>query len=209
MGLSELREKVGIDLGRTQHRRLLMVGVDPLRVEAGGRSDFGMPELRRDVTQRDVAGEELASVGISQILESPAANVRALQDVLPLSPAKLGCPDFDGGRKLDFAAIIVRGGRYGTEGLPAGVSASRRCPSRLPRSCLRSTSRRSPRCSFEGPARVIAARLSQPGFQGHAIASRPPHAVCSAVQRRASLSRCRATKAGGDYQRRLRQRCSA
>ena len=26
------------------------------------------------------------------------------------------CPDFDGGRILDFAAIIVRGGRYGTEG---------------------------------------------------------------------------------------------
>ena len=48
-----------------------------------------MPELRRDVTQRDIAGEELASVGISQILETPAADVCALQDVLPLSPAKL------------------------------------------------------------------------------------------------------------------------
>ena len=31
----------------------------------------------------------------------------------------LGCPDFDGGRILDFAAIIVRGGRDGTQGLPA------------------------------------------------------------------------------------------
>jgi len=29
----------------------------------------------------------------------------------------VACPDFDGGRILDFAAIIVRGGRYGTQGL--------------------------------------------------------------------------------------------
>jgi hypothetical protein len=39
-------------------------------------------------------------------------------------PDDVGCPDFDGGRKLDFAAIIVRGGRDGTKGLPAGVSAT-------------------------------------------------------------------------------------
>ena len=30
-------------------------------------------------------------------------------------PETLACPDFDGGRILDFAAIIVKGGRYGTE----------------------------------------------------------------------------------------------
>ena len=47
--------------------------------------------------------------------------------VLPMrvdSPKTLACPDFDGGEKLDFAAIIVRGGRDGTKGLPAGVPAT-------------------------------------------------------------------------------------
>jgi ribosomal protein S5 len=39
-------------------------------------------------------------------------------------PETLGRPDFDGGRKLDFAAIILIGGRDGTKGLPAGVSAT-------------------------------------------------------------------------------------
>jgi hypothetical protein len=36
----------------------------------------------------------------------------------------VGCPDSSGGRRLDFAAIILRRGRDGPKGLPAGVSAT-------------------------------------------------------------------------------------
>jgi hypothetical protein len=43
----------------------------------------------------------------------------------------VGCPGFDGGRKMDFAAIIARGGRYGAKWLPGGVSA-KAFPSPLP-----------------------------------------------------------------------------
>ena len=40
VGLSELREKVRVHLGGAERFRLLMVGVDPLRVEAGGGCDL-------------------------------------------------------------------------------------------------------------------------------------------------------------------------
>jgi len=29
----------------------------------------------------------------------------------------MGCPDFDGGRKLEFVALILTGGRDGTKAL--------------------------------------------------------------------------------------------
>ncbi len=40
VGLLELREKVRVHVGGTEHPRLLMLGVDPLRVKAGGGCDL-------------------------------------------------------------------------------------------------------------------------------------------------------------------------
>ena len=84
--------------------------------------------VKRQLNDRFIA--ETASRASLASARAPSNRPREAASGLHPSPNLaaddcLGCPDFDGGRKLNFAAIIVGGGRYGTEGLRAGVSATR------------------------------------------------------------------------------------
>ena len=67
------------------------------------------------------SGFQLASSVPLPSIATPGFTPMSIPDS---EPEPMACPDFDGGRILDFAAIIVRGERYGAEGLPAGVSAT-------------------------------------------------------------------------------------
>ena len=64
---------------------------------------------------------DLFGRSVRMAIGSPGAVFDRLQ-ALGLDPVDLRCLEFDGGRTLDFAAIIVSGGRDGTKRLPGGVS---------------------------------------------------------------------------------------